>query len=234
MTTTTATFWDGNHPRQNEYSKAWDQLVPAQGPAPTIQGELLRIAGRLIYEYGNNGNCNVAEPYMQSCGCNWDPDCWECGGENEIEGEIEIKEHWAEFFDYLLEHAPNTRQEVEAIQEFITHESGVGLNPNYTAEESKPYDILMLKVLDYIALRPVATYKTYGKVYAFEACTYDGEKAVKDQHGNIYQVATSTKYSDWDSLWKVNEDGPWSEFEYWNELPAALQHLLKHGNLDDF
>lgn len=52
----TATRW------QDAWQGLWDLLVPAQGPAQTVQGEAIRICGRLAHEILVNG------------GANWDAD----------------------------------------------------------------------------------------------------------------------------------------------------------------
>ncbi|RYG70638.1 hypothetical protein EON80_07370 [bacterium] len=41
-----------------EYRELWDKLVPASGQASTVQGELVRVIGRLASEFYRNGNCN--------------------------------------------------------------------------------------------------------------------------------------------------------------------------------
>lgn len=48
-------FWAGNHPRQAEYDAKWAELVPPEGKAKTLQGELLRAASRINHDYYNNG-----------------------------------------------------------------------------------------------------------------------------------------------------------------------------------
>lgn len=39
----------------DDYAKLWDKLVPASGKCETVEGELLRAATRLTYDYYNNG-----------------------------------------------------------------------------------------------------------------------------------------------------------------------------------
>ena len=46
----------------SQYKQLWDMLVPARGPAPTVQGEVIRIVRRLRREIEGN------------CGGNWDED----------------------------------------------------------------------------------------------------------------------------------------------------------------
>jgi hypothetical protein len=52
----TATSW------QKQHQELWDLLVPSQGHAATIQGEVIRISGRVAHELDGNG------------GANWDSD----------------------------------------------------------------------------------------------------------------------------------------------------------------
>jgi hypothetical protein len=59
--TVKATTW------QKQHAELWGLLVPAKGPAKTVQGEIIRIAGRISDEWERNG------------GCNWDRDYDEMG-----------------------------------------------------------------------------------------------------------------------------------------------------------
>jgi hypothetical protein len=55
-----------------EQKRLWKELVPSSGQADTLQGELVRIAGKLTDEAYRNGNAN------------WDGDCtrmWRFVGE---------------------------------------------------------------------------------------------------------------------------------------------------------
>ena len=48
---------------KREHERLWRALVPSSGRATTLQGELVRIAGKLTDEAYRNGNAN------------WDDDC---------------------------------------------------------------------------------------------------------------------------------------------------------------
>ena len=48
----TATTWGKQH------QELWEQLVPAQGHAATVQGEVIRISGRISHEVLDNGGGN--------------------------------------------------------------------------------------------------------------------------------------------------------------------------------
>lgn len=48
----TATTWGKQH------QELWELLVPGQGPAATVQGEVIRISGKISYEIMDNGGGN--------------------------------------------------------------------------------------------------------------------------------------------------------------------------------
>lgn len=52
------TYWSGNGKHQVWYDMNQTLLVPDEGPAPTLEGEMLRAASTLYYDYYNNGMCN--------------------------------------------------------------------------------------------------------------------------------------------------------------------------------
>ena len=43
---------------KSEHQKLWEAHVPDSGSADTIQGELVRIVGKLVDQAYRNGNCN--------------------------------------------------------------------------------------------------------------------------------------------------------------------------------
>ena len=52
----TKTYWNGNGKHQELYNAQWDELVPGNGKAGTMQGEVLRAASRLYYRWFNDGD----------------------------------------------------------------------------------------------------------------------------------------------------------------------------------
>jgi hypothetical protein len=50
-----AEFWGGTHPLTEAFETLNEELVPAQGNAPTQHGELLRCMARLYHDVYNNG-----------------------------------------------------------------------------------------------------------------------------------------------------------------------------------
>jgi hypothetical protein len=55
----TGTYWNNSGKYQEQYNKAWEQLVPAQGEAKDGWPEALRAISRIGYDYYNNGFCNL-------------------------------------------------------------------------------------------------------------------------------------------------------------------------------
>lgn len=52
-------FWDQNHPLAADNTRLYDELVPSSGNCPTLQGEMMRAAGKIGYDWYNNGwGCN--------------------------------------------------------------------------------------------------------------------------------------------------------------------------------
>jgi hypothetical protein len=49
-------YWSGNGPLQKEYDALYNELVPSQGKADTIEGEVLRAASKIVYRHYNDGD----------------------------------------------------------------------------------------------------------------------------------------------------------------------------------
>ncbi len=50
---------------QEQHAELWDLLVPSRGPAATVQGEVIRITGRISDEWERNGGANWDDPYTE-------------------------------------------------------------------------------------------------------------------------------------------------------------------------
>ncbi len=55
-------FWNHNHPLSDKNSELYSKLVPSEGQADTMHGELLRMTNRFVYDVFNNGLCNDKLP----------------------------------------------------------------------------------------------------------------------------------------------------------------------------
>ncbi len=54
---------------QKQHSELWKLLVPGSGHANTVQGEVIRISGRIGYEILDNGGCNWDREYRKMAKC---------------------------------------------------------------------------------------------------------------------------------------------------------------------
>jgi hypothetical protein len=50
------TYWSGTGPLQKEYDALYNELVPSQGKADTIEGEVLRASSKIVYRHYNDGD----------------------------------------------------------------------------------------------------------------------------------------------------------------------------------
>lgn len=106
-----ASYWNGTGVYQQEYEKLYDELVPFMGEAKTVNGELVRAASRLFYDYCNNGNMNAREieygETEEPCNCE-DDDCDICGGcgyiYEEEETDVKVSEFYEGFLQFISKH----------------------------------------------------------------------------------------------------------------------------------
>lgn len=83
---TTQAYWDNNGKYQEQYNKAWEQLIPAQGEAKDGWPEALRAISRIGYDYYNNGFCNLWR--------SWD------------DGDTVMDSYYEDMVEYLRIHIP--------------------------------------------------------------------------------------------------------------------------------
>ena len=68
------TYWNREGKYQEQYDRAWKQLIPFEGEADDGLPEALRAISRIGYDYFNNGFCNLwqsSEAYDED-GCYYD------------------------------------------------------------------------------------------------------------------------------------------------------------------
>lgn len=51
--------------RKDRFEELWDRLIPSRGAAATVQGEVVRLAGRIVRELDGNGRVNWDGPYRR-------------------------------------------------------------------------------------------------------------------------------------------------------------------------
>ena len=98
------TYWDNEGKYQEQYSKAWEQLIPASGEAEDGWPEALRAISRVGYDYYNNGFCNLWRE--------WD------------EGDITMDSYYEDMVEYLRRHIPSDMY--KQLNEFLHDAKGYG------------------------------------------------------------------------------------------------------------
>lgn len=139
-------YWNNEGAYESQFDALTKTLMPAEGRAEYLVGEVVRAANRLYYEYCNNGNCNARfikelEPEEYECPCcggsgvvGEDDDeecCEECGGSGVCYGdpdyEVEISVFYGAFVDLLRDafsDDENTEgvKAMDAIENFIMNQ----------------------------------------------------------------------------------------------------------------
>lgn len=161
-------YWNSDGIYNEEYSKLYDELVPDQGEAETLNGELIRSISRLGHEYNNNGNGNAKDIETtiheeDCCYCHGQgevessdenddyemEDCDMCGGTGYIEEEENeeptITEFWKSFLDFIETNVPDTSTDCMIIEAVICQN-----DCSFSDEEENKYDKLFDKVIYYV------------------------------------------------------------------------------------
>ena len=87
----TGTYWDNEGKYQEQYTKAWDKLIPASGEAEDGLPEALRAISRIGYDYYNNGFCNL----------------WHTWGDGDGEYDTKMDPYYEDMVEYLRDHVPS-------------------------------------------------------------------------------------------------------------------------------
>jgi hypothetical protein len=73
------TYWEKDGPHQAAYDRLHEELVPSAGAAETLEGEMLRAAGGMGYEFYNNGGGNNVSGnliFLRDNMPGFDPEWW--------------------------------------------------------------------------------------------------------------------------------------------------------------
>ena len=100
------TYWNNRGKYQSEFDSLYEKLVPEIGIAATENGELLRQASNLYYEYYNNGNMNVLD-YKN---------------DDDFEGAPYIRKSYLNSLDFIVKHIPNLSKTIYIISSKMTDE----------------------------------------------------------------------------------------------------------------
>ena len=108
---TSQAYWDNNGKYQEQYDKAWEQLIPASGEAKDGWPEALRAISRIGYDYYNNGFCNL----------------WQSSEEYDGDDHYDVYEmdsYYEDMVDYLRSEIP--RDMHKELKSFLLDAKGYG------------------------------------------------------------------------------------------------------------
>lgn len=115
-------YWGDDGAYSKEFHELWDKLVPKEGEADNVHGELIRCFSHLNYEAFNNGNGNAVEEIKEDCpschGGGWEEpdedgereDCHYCGGDCTIVKGHKYDSFFQDLFDFLRRNFPKEEQ----------------------------------------------------------------------------------------------------------------------------
>ena len=128
-------------PLSIEYNRLWAENVPETGQATTLEGELIRIAGRVIYEYNNNGNWNAVDfP---------DPETDYYSGEVIGQGDPELSEHYKKMLQIVEDELPNLTDEIQALKALIC-DPELNYQYEYNQREANIYNAFVTGIIKHV------------------------------------------------------------------------------------
>lgn len=117
--------WYSGGKYQTEFNKMTKELMPDSGDSDTYIGQIITSLNRLLYDYFNNGNCNVTD-YKMTQEEEWSDEEVDEDGEVikesekicEEEGDLVITGFYQKLFDTLTGISPEIANLVSKIEQF--------------------------------------------------------------------------------------------------------------------
>jgi len=131
---TSKTYWDNEGKYQEQYDRAWKQLIPLHGEAEDGLPEALRAISRIGYDYYNNGFCNLWQGWE-------DVDDY---GEEYME--YKIDSFYEDMIDYLERHIPLPMH--KELTSFIHDAQGYGNWSNQAGVIDRIIDHIMEQIIE--------------------------------------------------------------------------------------
>ena len=130
----TGTYWDNEGKYQEQYTKAWEKLIPASGEAEDGLPEALRAISRIGYDYYNNGFCNL----------------WRADEEYDSDGSYydvyRMDSYYRDMVEYLAYEIP--RDLHKELQEFLLDAQGYGNWSNQADILDRIIDHIMERIIE--------------------------------------------------------------------------------------
>ena len=142
-------YWNGQGAYKEDLDRLIDQM-PLLGSAETLNGELIRAANRLYYDYCNNGNGNAVEVRYES---GW------TGGDDDDEHEIRSwNPYYEKFYRLILDTLETAKNEFDwnkFLENMKTLERmTVDYEPGFEDKDMAVYDYMMDVVVWYVLNHP--------------------------------------------------------------------------------
>lgn len=130
---TSQAYWDNNGKYQEQYDKAWEQLIPASGEAKDGWPEALRAISRIGYDYYNNGFGNL-----------WR--CFEDYDGDDHYDEYVMDSYYEDLVDYLRSEIPLDMH--KELKSFLLDAKGYGNWSNKAGVIDRIIDYIMEQIID--------------------------------------------------------------------------------------
>ena len=155
----TVSYWDENAKYSSDLKRLTDLHMPDSGEAATVEGELIRIANRLVYEHCNNGNCNLVnveygeEEYLIG---------YDDEGEEEYDYEetvesTEIDQFYQDMLDLVVETIkpsnPEIEQHVLTLIDMVNQIAYCELGYGFGQDEMDVYNNIVDSIMEYVLPR---------------------------------------------------------------------------------
>jgi len=131
---TSKTYWDNEGKYQEQYDRAWKQLIPASGEAKDGLPEALRAISRIGYDYYNNGFCNL----------------WTADEEYDSDGSYydvyRMDSYYRDMVEYLAYEIP--RDLHKELQRFLLDAQGYGNWSNQASIIDRIIDNIMERIIE--------------------------------------------------------------------------------------
>ena len=127
---TTQAYWDNNGKYQEQYDRAWKQLIPASGEAKDGLPEALRAISRIGYDYYNNGFCNL----------------WHSWDDGDGEYGTKMDPYYEDLVYYLEDNLP--RDLSKELKDFINDAKGYANWSNQAGVLDRIIDHIMERIIE--------------------------------------------------------------------------------------
>ena len=145
------TYWNNQGAYREELDNLMVELMPAIGSAETLNGELIRAANRLYWDYCNNGNGNAVHVRYEN----------DYGYGDEYNGDYEIRT-WNPFYFKFYQLIMSTLETVKTEFDWTGFSANmdelermtIDPEPGFEDEDMAVYDYMMDAVIWYVLNHP--------------------------------------------------------------------------------